>query len=321
MAKADAAIYRARQHKFPRGETSRLDNGGSHRGRLHNQRLRIVIAMSHRGNPTDQYCQHMYTRIEPTTGARRRAQRAIRKRRRRTPPAIWYLLAALAVLLVAVAIQFAVHTYRTDPRDTRAILERELRVNTLQPQERVRDEVSVFQRQAIDYFRATRGLLVLTDRRLLFLGLQPRDLLASSDGPPTFVQRDYPLDTLVRVRPGRTFFMIAKALVVTTPTDQADFGVPSTAWPRADTLLQLLERRDSVLHVEGVRQAQLREQRGIELRSARIASMRPAVYVVKRGDALSTIATQWNTTPEHLREWNAMPNDRIRVGQRLLVRR
>ena len=257
---------------------------------------------------------------EPNTATRRRAQKALRKRRRRTSPALWYAFVAFVAVLAAVLIQFAVHTYRTDPRDTRAILERELRVNTLQPRERVRNAVSVFQRPAIDYFRATRGLLVLTDRRLLFLGLQPRDLLASSEGPPTFVQRDYPLDTLVRVAPGRTFFLIAKALVVATPNEHQDFGVPSIAWPQADSLLHLLEGRDSVLHAEGRRQARMRELRALELRSARVAQLRPAFYVVKRGDALSTIATQWNTTPDHLREWNDMSSDRLRVGQRLVVR-
>jgi LysM domain-containing protein len=263
-----------------------------------------------------------YSRPEPNTAARRRAHRAaLRKRRRKTPPALWFLIIAVVIVLVSVLIQFAVHTYRTDPRDSRTILERELRVNTLQPRERVRNVVSVFQRPAVDYFRATRGLLVLTDRRLLFLGLQPRDLLASGEGPPTFVQRDYPLDTLVRVTPGRTFFFIAKALVVSAPNDQSEFGVPAPAWPRADTLLHLLADRDSALHAEGRRQATIRLQRVLELRSARVAQLRPVYYVVKRGDAVSTIATQWNTTPEHIRQWNAMPNDRLRVGQRLVVRR
>ena len=262
-----------------------------------------------------------YGNTEPNTGTRRRAQQALRKRRRRTSPALWYVLVAFIAVLAAVLIQFAVHTYRTDPRDTRAILERELHVNTLRPGEHVRDAVSVFQRPAIDYFRATRGLLVLTNRRLLYLGLQPRDLLASSEGPPTFVQRDYQLDTLVQVAPGRTFFFIAKALVVNTPADRQEFGVPSIAWSQADSLLVLLRGRDSVLHAEGRRQARVRELRALELRSARIALSRPALYIVKRGDALSTIATQWNTTPENLREWNDMRNDRLRVGQRLVVRR
>jgi len=262
------------------------------------------------------------SRPEPNTETRRRARHAaLRQRRRRTPRALWFFGAATLIILVAVLIQFAVHTYRTDPRDSRAILERELRLNTLQAREHVRDVVSVFQRPAIDYFRATRGLLVLTDRRLLFLGLQPRDLLSSGEGPPTFVQRDYPLDTLVRVTPGRTFFLIAKALVVSTPSERAEFGVPATAWPRADSLLDLLAQRDTVLYAEGRRQAAIRAQRAEELRSARVAQLRPVYYVVKRGDAVSTIATQWNTTPDHLREWNAMTNDRLRVGQRLVVRR
>ena len=91
---------------------------------------------------------------------------------------------------------------RTDPRDSRAIAEREFQVNSIQPGERVHRQVSVFKRPAIDYFRATRGLLVLTDRRLLYLGLEPRDLLAAPDLPPTFEERDFPLDTSVRVTSG-----------------------------------------------------------------------------------------------------------------------
>src|SRR5947199_200276 len=91
-----------------------------------------------------------------------------------------------AVVVLGLLAQFAVHTYRTEPRDASVIAARELRVNTLGDGERVIRMVAVFQRPWIDYFRATRGLLVLTDRRLLFLGLEPRDLLGNGDSPPTF---------------------------------------------------------------------------------------------------------------------------------------
>jgi len=43
-------------------------------------------------------------------------------------------------------------------------------------------------------------------------------------------------------------------------------------------------------------------------------------YTVKRGDALSSIAARWNTTPDHLRQWNNIEGNRIRVGQALLVK-
>lgn len=250
------------------------------------------------------------------------ARRAIRiRRRRRMPRAAWYTLGFFLLVIVVVVTQFAVHTYRTDPRDARAILEREMRVNTIQPRERVRAVVSVFQRQAIDYFRATRGLLVLTDRRLLFLGLLPRDLLASGEGPPTFVQRDFPLDTLVRLSSGRTFFQIAKAIGVATPQGRSAFGVPSSAWPQAEALMDSLGVDHARLLRDGKRQAMLRRRRATERRSAAVAMQRPFRYVVKRGDALASIASQWNTTVDRLREWNGMADNMIRVGQGLIVRR
>ena len=46
----------------------------------------------------------------------------------------------------------------------------------------------------------------------------------------------------------------------------------------------------------------------------------PMNYTVKRGDALANIATMWNTTPDKLRQWNRLPDNRIRIGQKLMVR-
>jgi len=259
---------------------------------------------------------------ERASTSRPRPRRALRPRkRRRAPRAAWVILGVLTLAILSLLVEFAVHTYRTDPRDTRTILERELRVNTLQPREQVREAVSVFQRQPIDYFRATRGLLVLTDRRLLFLGLLPRDLLASGEGPPTFIERDFALDTLVQLSPSRTFFQIARAVHVDAPEGSATYGVPSSAWPQADSLMALLATRHAALHREGKRLAALRRDRALERRAATIAMGRPFRYVVKRGDALSTIASQWNTSIERLREWNAMQDNRIRVGRVLVVRR
>src|SRR3954469_4576782 len=153
------------------------------------------------------------------------------KKRKRIPAATLYVIVFAVLIAVAIVIQFGVHMARTDPRDSRAIAERELRVNTLQPGEHIIRMVSVFKRPAISYFRATRGLLVLTDKRLLYLGLEPRDLLAAPDLPPTFEEREFPLDTTVKVRSGRTFFGLAKAVVIKTPDETLRLGVPSGSWP------------------------------------------------------------------------------------------
>ena len=229
-------------------------------------------------------------------------------------------LVAGCVLAVGLLAQFAIHTYRTEPRNTSAIAERELRLNTLVDGERVVRLVAVFQRPWIDYFRATRGLLVLTDRRLLFLGLEPRDLLGAGDSPPTFTEHDFPVDTAVQIRPGRTFFGIAKALVIDTPEGSFRYGVPSQAWGKASLLLHSVAARHERLVAIGVNQAKQRaaieEQKKLVLQQA----ANPKYYTVKRGDALSSIAARWNTTPDHLRQWNNIEGNRIRVGQALLVK-
>jgi hypothetical protein len=230
------------------------------------------------------------------------------------------MLGFAALIALAIVAQLVVHMIRTDPRDSRAIAERELRLNTLQPGERVLRMVSVFKRPAIDYFRATRGLLVLTNQRLLYLGLEPRDLLAAPDLPPTFEQRDFPIDTLVHVSTGRTFFGIAKAIVISTPTETLKLGVPSAAWPQANLIVMGMSvRHDRAVALSSQQRAMLARAEA-QRRAAEAARRKAKFYTVKRGDALGSIATIWNTTPDKLQTWNRLPTNKIRVGQVLLVR-
>jgi len=231
-----------------------------------------------------------------------------------------YLLVFAAVVALAIVVQLIVHLARTDPRDARAIAERELRLNTLRPDERVIRMVSVFKRPAIDYFRATRGLLVLTNQRLIYLGLEPRDLLAAPDLPPTFEQREFPLDTLVRVSAGRTFFGIAKAVVISTPNEQLKLGVPSAAWPQANLLVVGMTVRHDRAVAQSAQQRALLAKAEAQRKEAEAARRKAKFYTVRRGDALGSIATIWNTTPDRLQAWNHLPTNKIRVGQVLLVR-
>lgn len=250
----------------------------------------------------------------------RKKKLRLKRRRRRMRPAMRYTLVGAAVIAAGLLAQFLVHTYRTEPRNTSAIAERELRVNTLGEGERVVRMVAVFQRPWIDYFRATRGLLVLTNRRLLFLGLEPRDLLGSGDSPPTFTEHDFPVDTLVQLHPGRTFFGIAKAVVIDTPDGSYRFGVASQAWGKARLLLHSIDARQERLLALGAKEARQRETLEAQRKLAMKMAMEAKYYTVKRGDALSTIAARWNTTPDTLRSWNNLPNNKIRIGQSLLVK-
>jgi hypothetical protein len=250
----------------------------------------------------------------------RKKRLRLKRRRRRMRPAARYTLIGAAVVIIGLLVQFAIHTYRTEPRNTSAIAERELRLNTLVDGERVIRMVAVFQRPWIDYFRATRGLLVLTDRRLLFLGLEPRDLLGSGDSPPTFTEHDFQVDTAVQLRPGRTFFGIAKALVVDTPDGNYRFGVPSQAWGKASLMLHSIAARHERLVAIGIKQTNVRAGIDARRKLAQQEAAKAKYYTVKRGDALASVAARWNTTADRLREWNSLSGNKIRIGQMLLVK-
>jgi LysM repeat protein len=231
-----------------------------------------------------------------------------------------YAVTFAILVVVAVLAQFAVHMLRTDPRDTRAIVERELQLNSLEPGERVIRMISVFKRPAINYFRATRGVLALTNKRLIYLGLEPRDLLAAPDQPPTFEERDFAIDTLVHVGTGRTFFGLAKAVVIKTPTEALRLGVPSGTWPRANLLVTDMDVRHDKAVAAAKAQREFLAKAEAQRKAAEVERRKAKYYTVKRGDALGSIATIWNTTPARLREWNKLPDNRIRVGESLLVR-
>jgi LysM repeat protein len=261
--------------------------------------------------------------IEPAStpeprSTRRRPPRI--KRKKRIPTATLYGLIFAALIGLAVLVQFGVHVARTDPRDSRAIAERELEVNTLQPGEHVYRMVSVFKRPAISYFRATRGLLVLTDKRLLYLGLEPRDLLAAPDLPPTFEEREFPLDTTVTVTNGRTFFGLARAIVIRTPNETLRLGVPSSVWSSAEVMIIAMQVRHDKAVAFSARQREFLAKAEAQRKAAEEARRKAKYYTVRRGDAIGSIATQWNTTTDRLRAWNKLPDNRIRIGQVLLVR-
>ena len=242
------------------------------------------------------------------------------RRRRRLPPAARYFVWFVGLALVLTVAQFALLTYRTEPRDARVFTERELRLTVLRPNERVLHAVSVFRRSPLDYFRATRGVLVLTDRRLVYLGLVPRDVAASPDAPPVFEQREYGIDTLVTVKPGRTFFYVARALVIDAPRQDDELGVPASSWASAQALRQTLERQHKGIYAEGARRGALRTALDEAAKLAAADRMRERHHTVMRGETLFSIARKYQTTPDAVQKLNDLPTPRIKVGQKIVVK-
>ncbi len=256
-----------------------------------------------------------------------------RRRKRRGHYPIWLKYSAWVVGLAVLfsLVQIAYHAIRADPRDATQYAMRQLRSSMLRPNETIRAAVNVWQRPAIDYFRATRGILVLTDApgdtvkpiggRLLYLGLQPRDPLSPPDAPPTFDEREWPVDTLVELEPTRTFFLLSRALRVTAPHEgRVTLGITAGASPAADTLRAALAQRYAALRAEGWRRREVRRARDRARVLAVQQGRRPWYHTVRRGEAVASIAKMFSTTPEQIRAFNNLPNDRIRIGQTLMVK-
>ena len=255
-----------------------------------------------------------------------------RRRRRRGAYPIWlkYLGWVVGLAILVTAGQIAVHAVRSDPRDALVYAERELQLSVLHPNEKVLATVSVWQRPAIDYFRPTRGVLVVTDApgdsanpvggRLIYLGLQPRDPLSRPDAPPTFDEREWPLDTAVVVSPTRTLFFLARAISIAAPREKLTVGVPSPASGDADAVLRAVGKKYGLLRTVGW---QRREARRASDRERQIASQqgrREWFHTVRRGEALASVAKMFNTTADEVRTLNGITGDKIKLGQKLKVK-
>ena len=215
---------------------------------------------------------------------------------------------------IAAGFLFLLATHTPNAGAARRVSENELQGNVLDSGEVVQGQTVAFQRHWWDFWRPTWGVLVATDRRLIFLGVPPAPLIAAPAGPREFEEDDFPLDTSVAVRGARVFDGTTSGIVVHAPSGRYVFGVPSWDQTRlavvrhALQLRQTAERREA----EKEREAQL---------AAAWAARQPVYHTVARGEALVTIAKAYGTTPEALQALNHLPDARIRAGQRLLIRK
>jgi len=249
----------------------------------------------------------------------------LRRPHRSVPNAVWYALAAFGVALLIVIGEVVVHVRESAPRNQIAQVERELRLNTLQPNERVLRSVEVFRRSGTDYFRRTRGLLVLTDHRLIYLGAPPRDITGATDAPPTFDEREFRIDTLVRIKPSFVMLGMARALHIDDPfravTDEdVTLGVPGTDWQKAKLLMAAWAGRQQKLRGIGVWAARVRLARAEITKILDQYHSQPVYHVVRPGDAVGSIADWYQVPPDSIRVLNHLNGNTIKVGQRLLIR-
>ena len=258
--------------------------------------------------------------VEPGAQPTGHDRRLLRRTKRRVRSAVWYVVGIFAVAFLIVIAQVALYVRRAEPRDTRAILDRELRMNTLRPGEQIVRSVRVFRRNGTEYFRRTRGVLVLTDRRLIYLGVPPRDVTGASDAPAIFDQREFAIDTLVTIDRSFAILGLSRALKIESPEGEVTLGVASGGWPSAQLLRQAWDARHRKLMAIGVWGAKVREARA-HIRNELVEyAKRPVYHTVRPGDALGSIASWYETTPEEIQRANNLTGNKIKVGQQLLIR-
>ena len=234
-------------------------------------------------------------------GTRRQVRAALRL-------SVW-TLAIGAVLVGAASLLFF---HRGDAEGSARVANREIEA-LLQPGETVERRVSVQRRRWFDYFRVTHGVLAATDRRLIYVGVPPEELIPREPEPLEVDQLLWPYDRPIDVAQEAVFFGRLPGVTIRAAGRSNSYGVTSLDRGKLDGVIAVITRRQSELRAvaEAERDAS----------QATIAAAKRAItHLVRPGEALEYIAQRYGTTADSLRRWNSLPSDRITAGRRLTVR-
>ena len=196
-----------------------------------------------------------------------------------------------------------------------AVADRELQGGMLHFGEKVERRARVFMRRPSDYYRGANGMLYATNDRLIYIGVAPGSKFESEDAPPTIVSQEFPNDTLLEMRPTRLYMLSAHGVRVSHPGVQSgNFAAVSGQAAALDSLVNYVNRIHETQRRDAAEERRLRQAVAALVKE-------PIYYTVKRGDALFSIARRFETTPEQLQKWNQLEGDRVKIGQRLLVKK
>ncbi|MGI9140168.1 MAG: LysM peptidoglycan-binding domain-containing protein [Gemmatimonadaceae bacterium] len=223
------------------------------------------------------------------------------------------LIGTLALVLGIAAFGYLFFMRGVDIPEARELAERELTSGTLRFGEKVQRQAHVYMRRPADYFRGTNGVLAATDERLIFIGVAPKDNLESADAPPAIIVEQFVNDTMLEMDPGRVYFLSAPGVKVRRGDQATTFAATGDHRPELDSLEAYVNGSHTAQRELAAREARLRAR-------VREMSSAPLHYVVRRGDAISTIANTFGTTVEQLQAWNRLDGPRIRIGDRLIVK-
>ena len=224
-------------------------------------------------------------------------------------------LLGLAVVLVGLVLfGYFFFMRHVDAPKAWAAADRELQGDMLQYGEQVQRKAKVFMRRPSDYYRGANGILYATNDRLIFIGVAPGSKFEDEDAPPLILSQEFPNDTLLDLRGTRLYFLTAHGVRVAHPgVAGSEFAASRGEEPALDSLTDYVNSIHAAQRTEAAREKRLRQAVDALIKE-------PLYYTVKRGDALFSIARKFETTAEKIQEWNQLEGDRVKIGQRLLVK-
>lgn len=224
------------------------------------------------------------------------------------------LLGLAIVLLALLLFGYFFFMRHVDAPKAWTAADRELQGGMLQYGENVQRKAKVFMRRPSDYYRGANGMLYATNDRLIFIGVAPGSKFEDADAPPMIVSQEFPNDTLLDLRGTRLYFLTAHGVRVSHPTvPHSEFAASTGEEAALDSLAEYVNAIHAAQRREAAREKRLREAVDALIRQ-------PLYYTVKRGDAISLIARKFDATADQIRQWNQIEGDRIKIGQRLLVK-
>lgn len=255
---------------------------------------------------------------QPSTGWTEEMEAAARRTRPAPPPTPRWRVAlrvsawgAVIALLVAIVVGL-LFVHRGDAEGSARVANSELEL-MLERGEGIDWRAPVIARHWWNYFRVTHGVVAATNRRLLYVGVPPEEILPREPEPQLLEESSFPYDRPIDLWRGRVFLGSLSGVVIRAPDEMRTFGVTPAERSRLDSVLTLMTRRQQAIRDS----LEADRQKALEVADA---ARQPIFYVVSRGDALELIARQFNVTIEELQDWNALSSPSIRVGQRLLVK-
>jgi LysM domain len=222
----------------------------------------------------------------------------------------------LAIVLVALLLfGYFFFMRHVDAPKAWAAADRELQGGMLEFGEKVERRARVFMRRPSDYYRGANGMLYATNERLIYIGVAPGSKMENEDAPPVIVSQEFPNDTLLQMKPARLYLLTAHGVRVSrSGTQSGQFAALTGQEAALDSLVNYVNHVHDIQRREAAKERRLRQSVAALLKE-------PIYYTVKRGDALFSIARKFETTPEQIQKWNQLEGDRVKIGQRLLVKK